>query len=354
MSRFTVHLQQRDFSAFIALPSLILRPMRWSWLLPGGPDYAEIEVKGDLHNLWSALQLLRCPLTIRNENGTSVWWGYVTEVSFAVKGVAVAVSLDGMKNKVAVAYSHIEQGTQDVGERRTTAWAEESDSIAEWGQKESLESIDGASDALAEAVRDTVLNNAKYPRAVPAPADKDAPALLIARGWWSTLSWRYCQNSGTDSVETTQQIADIVSNVGEFFVDTDIVDASGIYASEYRDGDSTARLEVEALLSGLQATVTPERIVRVETEPTSGEDDWLLLPGGRFATRFNASPESGAAVLGWTRLRGIISASANLDSMAAPSPFYIEENEYDAERKEYRWRARGQPSAWELTRLQGG
>lgn len=355
MSRFTVHVRRRDFTAFIALPSLLLRPVRWSWLLPGGPDYAEVELKGDINSLWAALQLLRCPLTIHNENQTPVWWGYVAEVSFAVKGIAVTVSLDGMKNKVAVAYSHVEPGTQDVGERRTTAWAEDSASIAEWGQKESLETIDGASDALAESVRDTVLGSAKYPRAIPAPAAADgATAQLIARGWWSTLGWRYYQNSDTDSVETTTQIADIVSSVGAFFTGVDIVNGSGVYTSEYRPGDTTALAEVEALLSGMQATVTPERILRVETEPTSGEDDWLLLPGGRFATRFNVSPESGAAVLGWTRLRGIAPASANTDYMAAPSPFYIIENEFDAERREYRWRARGQPSAWELTRVQEG
>lgn len=354
MNRFTARFQRRDFSEFLALPALHLRPVRWSWLDAGGPDYAEIEATGDIHSLWAALQLLRCPLTIRNGNGTPVWWGYVAEVAFAVGGVSFSVSLDAMKNRVAVAYSYVEPGTQDVGERRTTAWAEESDSIAEWGQKESLESVDGASTAQAESVRDTVLQQAKFPRAVPAPTNKNAAAQIIARGWYATLAWRYYQNGNTDSVETTQQIADIVSSVGEFFTGVDMVNASGIYSSAYRDGDSTALAEVEALLSGVRATVTPERILRIETEPASGDNDWLLLPGGRFTTRLGALPEPGCAILGWTQLRGIVPASANLDYMAAPSPFYIEENEYDAESNTYHWRARGVASAWELTRLQGG
>lgn len=354
MSRYTARLQQRDFSEFIAIPSLTLRPMRWSWLLPGGPDYAEIEAAGKIDDLWSALQFLRCPVTIRNENGTPVWWGYVAEVSFAVAGVSFAVSLERMRNRVAVAYSYVAPGTQDVGERRTTSWAENTISISEWGQKEYLESVDGASDALAEGVRDEILNQSKYPRAVPSPVDRDAPARLICRGWWHTLAWRYYAKSDTDSIETTTQIATIVAEVGEFFTGADIVDASGVSSSEYRDGDSTALAEIEAMLYGLTATVTRERILRVEAEPSSGNDDWLLLPGGRFATRLNATPEPGQAIFGWTQLRGVIPASANLGYMAAPSPFFIEENEYDAERDEYRWRERGQPSAWELARMQGG
>jgi len=352
----TVRLQQRDFSEFIALPSLKLTPLRWSWREPGGPDYAEIEVEGGVDNLWAALQWLRCPVTIYNQNGTPVWWGYVNNVAFATGDIEIAVALDDMTNKVAVAYSYVEAGSQTVGERRTTAWAADATSSDEYGVKEFLASVDGATAAQAEAVRDRLLALHKYPLATPTPSStkKGGSGRLTCLGWWRTLDWRYYSQATTASVETTTQIADIVSDVGEFLAGTDIVNASGISSSEYRDGDSVARVEVEALLSSLRATVTRERYLRIETQAASGDDDWLLLPDGRFSTRLGAIPEPGSAILGWAQLRGIVPASANLDYMAAPSPFYIEENEYDAESGLYNWRARGAASAWELTRIVQG
>lgn len=374
---YTAHLLRRDDSEFLTPLPLALRPLRWSWTEPGGPDYAEIAVDGNNDLLWDMLRLLRCPVTIYNRNGAAVWWGYVSDAAFSTDAVDIAVTLDDMANRVAVAYSLVAAGSQTVGTRATTSWTEDTTSSGEYGTKELLASIDGATTAQAENVRDRLLALHKYPLAIPQAAGRKNRTLsigqysrggaavrgagrLVCRGWWHTLDWRYYSNSDTTSTQTTQQIADIVTGVGAFLDGADIVDASGVSSSEYRDGDSTALAEVKELLrtrtsggSNLTATVTPERLLRVEAETASGSDDWLITPNG-ILDRWGNQPEPGRAVLGWAQLRGIVPASANLDYMSAPSPVYIVENKYDANDSTYRWRPRGMPSPWEISRTVAG
>ena len=134
MSQFQAHIKRRDFSEPIALPNLTLNPLRWSWQDVGGPDYAEIAIDGIQNQLWAALQWLRCPVVIYG-NGIPVWWGYVADVAFSTDAVDIAVSMADMANKIAVAYSFVDAGTQTVGTRATTAWAEDTISSEEYGVK---------------------------------------------------------------------------------------------------------------------------------------------------------------------------------------------------------------------------
>ena len=356
---FTARIQQRDFGEFVALPDLALRPLRWAWRAQGGPDFAEIGVDGDEEMLWQMLAWLRCPITIYSD-GVPVWWGYVADAAFSSSALAVAVSLEDMYNKLAVAYSLVEAGSQTVGERATTAWVSDTTSTGEYGTKELLGSIDGATSTTAEAVRDVLLTQHRYPRAIPqASGQYGSGGRLICLGWYSTLGWRYYANSATASTVTTTQIGAIVTGVGEF-LSADIVDASGVSSSEYRNGDNTALVEIEEMLrtptSGgarLAATVTVDRRLQVALEGDSGDDDWLVTPGG-LRDRWGSLPLAGSGVLGWAQLRGIVPASANLNYMGAPSPLYIEANEFDAGTLAYRWQARGMASPWELSRIAQG
>ena len=376
MSQFQAHIKRRDFSEPIALPNLTLNPLRWSWQDVGGPDYAEIAIDGIQNQLWAALQWLRCPVVIYG-NGIPVWWGYVADVAFSTDAVDIAVSMADMANKIAVAYSFVDAGTQTVGTRATTAWAEDTISSGEYGVKELLASVDGATTAQAEIVRDRLLAMKKYPAAIPQASGVKNRSLsvgqysrggkavhgagrLVCLGWWKTLDWRYYGNGGTASTVTTTQISDIITASGAFFTGTDVVDASGVSSSQYRDGDSTALAQIAELprtpTSGsrrTRATVTTERLLRIETEADSSVSDWIVTPDG-IRDRWGGQPAAGTAVIGWSQFRGVVPDSANLGYMSVPSPFYIDENEYDAIENSYRWRARGAPSAWELTRMQQG
>lgn len=326
----------------------------------GGPDYAEIAVDGGNSNTrWEIFNWLRCPVMITNRREEVVWWGYIARAEMALGSVGLSVSLDSMYNRIAVAYSYVEAGSASVGERRTTAWTQDDDSVNEYGQKELLASVDGATTSQADSVRDALLSQRKLPQAVPRPAQEGQQIRLTCRGWWTTLAWRYYSNSNTTSVETTTQISSMISSAGEFINSTDIVDASGINSSEYRRGDGTLLDEVVELLrtpngSGdlLTATITTDRDLRIEAEASSSAStDWLLEPNGQFRTPLGVRPSPGGSVLGWSRFHGVMPAAANLSWLAAPSPFFIEECEFEAATGKYNWRARGTPSPWEMTRI---
>lgn len=348
---FTAKLKRRDFSTY-PIPPVTLRPLAWSWHARGGPATAYFEIEGDA---WAALALLRCPVTIINGVGSVVWWGYVSGMEIEAGNVTIGVDLDSMANRVAVAYSYVEPGASTVGARQTTPWVMDNDSEREYGTKDLLAGVDGATVTSAAAIRDALLSMHRYPIANP-EARQGKGGTVYARGWWSTLGWRYYQNTETDSTETTTQIADMVTEVGEFLAGTDIVTASGLSTSEYQDGDSTALQVAETLLSGagLVATVTVDRALRIEAEPVAGANDWLLLPDGEFRTRRGAALEPGVSVLGWAQFRGVIPASAQFSYLSAPSPFFIEETEFNVRGGKYQWRARGVPSPWELTRIKQG
>ncbi len=97
--------------------------------------------------------------------------------------------------------------------------------------------------------------------------------------------------------ETTVQIRQIVADAGPFLTGVDIVNASGVYSNQYRNGETLALDELEDLLDSgtsnqrrLLAEVTPERILRIYEQPAANEDllitsdgSLLNLVGGDWA-----------------------------------------------------------------------
>ena len=341
--------------------------------MPGGPSYADIEVTGGQFThgyaghdaLWEILTWLRCPLVIYNIYGLPVWWGYVSEAAVMADGIEHRVSLDGMANRVEVAYSYVEPGAQQVGERRTTAWAGDAESVNVYGEKDLLVSIDGASDERAEAVRNEKLAQHRFPQVISTRADGGTRSgHLVARGWWSTLDWRFYDRAETDSLETTAQMAIMIA-AADFAAppavnQSDILDTTAVSFSSYQDGERTRLDLMEEWLrtptaSGdwLTAWVTPERRVRIEAE--SRLQRWLLYPSGVFRrTVGERDLWPGEVPVGWTDLRGVVPTSANLSWLGAPSPFFVEEADYDESGRTIRWRPRGLPSPSDISRLAQG
>lgn len=359
MIEFTCRVENRDFTT--RPPSALqLRPLRWGWAMPGGPAYAQIEVRGGRDALWEILTWLRCPLVIYGPNNVPLWWGYVSDAALMDGGIEHRVSLDGMANRVAVAYSYVEPGSQEVGTRRTTSWIQDDTSVNTYGTKDLLVSIDGASDARAEGVRAETLAQRQYPQVISSAEDGREGGTVLARGWWSTLDWRYYVRNSTNSMETTEQIATMVSGFAQFLTGVDILNTTAISYSGYQNGERTMSDLMDGWLrtptSGgqrLTAWVTPERLLRVEAESTA--DRWLLLPGNEFRSAVGERRLApGELPIGRTALRGVIPASANLTWLGAPSPFVVEEAEYGAVDNSIRWRPRGLPSPWELSRVVQG
>lgn len=206
MSRFSVHLYNRDFSEILRPMELQLQPSRLSWAAIGGPDEAIIDVTGPEVELWELVERLRCPVEIGAPDGQLVWWGYVESVSIRAGNLEVSVSLEQMVNRVCVTYAEVNVAGA-VGERMTTSWYQDNDSIATYGTKEKRLSKNQATSDEAINYAQTTLARLKYPipaHQVGATAQASFSATLTCRGWWQTLGWKYYGNtSGKESYEVS-------------------------------------------------------------------------------------------------------------------------------------------------------
>ncbi len=186
MGTFAVELYSRAFDA-MGTGRLALQPVAFSARAWGGPHRAEIAVTGDAQSLWDVLNWLRCYVVIRNGDGNAVWSGIVVEALVGAGAAQVGRSLEGMSNRVAVAYTV--EGLEGT-ERGTTAWAQENGSVGEYGVKELMLSLGDTSAEQATAARDTWLSQRAAPPTSLA-VQEGAGATLICAGLWSTLGWRY-------------------------------------------------------------------------------------------------------------------------------------------------------------------
>lgn len=180
----------RGFNGQLVELPLAYEVERYSRSVYGGPKQATLQVSGDAQPLWELLNRLRCPVEIWTDDGACPWWGFVSEVDLRIGQVTASASLEEMANRIAVAYTiNGDSGKQ----RKTTIWAEDSESIAKYGIKELLQTSSASSDAHALAALTTFLSQRSTPKFVPEVGDNDDEnsATIICRGWWSTLGWRY-------------------------------------------------------------------------------------------------------------------------------------------------------------------
>jgi len=160
----------------------------------GGCDRASIRAVGqdaDLAQIQSLVNRLGKPVTIFDDIGQPVWWGYVNEVVLNNRAVSFGVSLDGMYNRIAVAYGDY------TNDRATTGWLDDAASQLTFGKKELLATLSNASQATAEAMRANELARLAIPQGV-ASFDRnndDLPSATVnCLGWWHCLDWRYYAN----------------------------------------------------------------------------------------------------------------------------------------------------------------
>ena len=196
---FLVTIGNRGFTTPLAQPDLQYSVQRYTTSVIGGPKQATIKAVGGEKALWSLIDKLRCPVTIafKDQGSKRVWWGYVEGVQVIYGGLKIGVSLKDMYNRVAVAYSFLQAGTTGAGERKTTAWAEDTVSSDEYGEKEILHGMGDSETSAAEQLRDTILDLRKNP--IPSidwgEGSGTGQAIITCKGWWDTLDWSYYANS---------------------------------------------------------------------------------------------------------------------------------------------------------------
>ena len=189
----TAHFYHRnlaDQTEIIQAP-LTFTVQKYSWAGMGGPKQATIVATGTEEDLANLVNYLRCPVAIYDDQEI-VWWGYVNQIDLNLSKFSITASLDDMYNNVAVAYEQIGAGSS-VGTRQTTAYNSDPTSVAEYGTKSALETSTGTTGTHANADRDRILSEQKYPiLGFPTKNTSGVSSVTFTcNGWWKTLEWQY-------------------------------------------------------------------------------------------------------------------------------------------------------------------
>jgi hypothetical protein len=217
VSDFYLEIKDRDFTDYMPDLNLSFEVKAAEWDALGGPKSAKVTVSGPNREIWELLEWLRFEVTLRTHLSERFWWGYVSEVSIKQASSAIKMTLSEMFNNIKVTYSYIPTGSSEVGEQRETDWAGDDDSMATYGIKELIASMDGATQAVAEARRDAILSARKYPQGTfdhdswamdaqqlaNAGGEEQEPitAELTLAGWWQTLDWQYAEEPPVTGID---------------------------------------------------------------------------------------------------------------------------------------------------------
>jgi hypothetical protein len=323
----------RTFTSLLTPLQVNYHVDRYSHSVIGGPKQAQISVTGTELDLWELAEYARRPVQIFSDLGDAVWWGFLAELKINVGLWSVGINIDSMANYVGVAY----EDDADGGQPKKTAWAEATDSTAEYGRREILFTSSGSNAAHALAARDKFLAEKKYPTPVITPREKgENSATLYCRGWFDTLAWRYYANAGVNLVDTATQISAMATSCGEFIAGTDLEVTSGITTKETRDGNANGLFEISELLKmgtsnyrRMLCQVTIGRRLRVFEEPTIPVYKNFIMRDGSLTDPYDTVIRKETCPVGiWTRLKDIVPSSVDTTKLADPTLMFIDEAEY--------------------------
>jgi len=186
----SVYFENRDFTPYIPQHWESLETKKYTKNAVWGCDRAYITAYGTETQLFEFVEMLRCPVYLSDtDRAERVWWGYVHAVDVHTEGGLVyGVSLNSMSNSVSVAHTYDHK-------RYTVDFATDSDSIDEYGQKDIQLQASDKSTLEATQLRDTKLQELKYPISVLTMGSPgNSFAVIECRGWHHTLDERYYSN----------------------------------------------------------------------------------------------------------------------------------------------------------------
>lgn len=189
MSGFSVEFRDRGNNVVRSGDGLDFSVGAYSAHAVGGCEEASLTADGDAARLWGLLEWLRYPVTIRNDNGNAVWWGFVAAVEVALDALTIGVDVETVRNRVCVAYT--ERAADGSQEHGVTAWAEDAASQAMYGIHEERLSMGDITAAVATSRRDAYLAMRKEPARTLTIGGGATGATIRCVGWWQTLDWRY-------------------------------------------------------------------------------------------------------------------------------------------------------------------
>jgi hypothetical protein len=163
-------------------------------------------------------------------------------------------------------------------------------------------------------------------------------------------------------VETTQQVASLARNYGQFFRQVLMSAHSGIAVESYRDGDSTALFEIAQLLQmgtenyrRLLAEVDVTRRLRIYEEPAIPAAPYLIFSDGVIAEPNGLPLRSCTCPVGmWARWTDVVPPSVNTTRLADPALVFIDENEYEAASDRLTFLPRGMLDPFDYAKVSDG
>jgi len=349
MERLTFEILNRAFSSpDPLLPRLEYQVERYSTKAFGGPFEAIVTARGDLMSLWELLEVLRCPVQIRAEEGDVVWWGYINAIDIITVNpyaqiampIQVSASLETFANRVAVAYN-AESDDGTTGERETTDWVNDTYSQGIYGIKELLASGgDLNNSVMATNGRDVLLAQKRLPISeITFRQQLPSRATIRCFGWWQSLNWLYVDIDSETQTDTATQIVNLCRDYGQFFVSVNSDVISGIASTEFRDGDGSALYNIEKLMwmgtankRRMLSYTDTDRRVRIFEEPLNTKPMYQHSDG-RVYDQYGVPMRSSQATSGyWVRLTDIIPPNINQEMLSNPDFRFIETAEYDVKK----------------------
>lgn len=209
-------------------------------------------------------------IEIYNPVGEIRWEGFVNRINVKMGEDTFSIGpLVDIANRVSVTYSSIDTSIDPptLGTRETTDTADNDASTALYGIWHKVRSINGATSADAEQLRDMFLNDPT--RAFPAASGDLSlggggafSITLDLLGYWHWFKAYYYSNPGTGDINLSQKIQDVVTADpnGIFSTDFSKITSNTTQVGDSASGGQTAMTILENLNSRGDASDNPYSI----------------------------------------------------------------------------------------------
>jgi len=189
---WAVELLDRENGRFLN-SSERCQPLKLSWDDFFGPKEALISCPAESLSMEDWKLRLGQDLRVYDPQGRLAWWGYLEAVSQDFGKLAYSVDIREMANRVAVRYR--DSVDAEAPEFTQTAWFEDLESQAIYGQKEALFILNQASQNSAERFAQMRLAEKAFPQIrfneESRASNRDGGIYrLTCKGWMNSLSWR--------------------------------------------------------------------------------------------------------------------------------------------------------------------
>jgi hypothetical protein len=225
---------------------------------------------------------------VEQVGGIITFTGFIYEMEFAHNGLRRRTSFDDIYNAVKVIYN---------GGASSTAWNENTESIARWGRKEKIIDLpDVTTPATAIAQRDAQLRKSGWQQITPMSISKErsgASLHVMVAGYVFTANWRYTSITLGAPTALSTVLTSIINadcpflSVGDIEANSTIIDAV--------DNTKTAWQQIIDLLEFGSSTQQPVRFFvgsnRGAFYATINKEPQLFLRGGGIYAQMGAQAE---------------------------------------------------------------